>query len=70
MTFTQRREEELMQLINDVAENMNMSHWSKRDYCDAIRYLSQQSINDANRLNNYRDSVMRIMTDLIKLPLR
>lgn len=36
MNLTKKREEELLQLLNDVGEDINMSHWSKQDYCDAI----------------------------------
>lgn len=68
MNLTNKREEELLQLLNDVGEDMNMSDWSKQDYCDAIQYLKQQNQKDINRFSRYHSKVMHAVTALIEYP--
>lgn len=68
MKLTKKREEQLLQLLNDVSEDMNMSRWSKSDYSDAIKYLQHENRKDINRFNSYHSKVVLAITKLIEYP--
>lgn len=65
MKLTKKREEQLLQLINDISEDMNMSRWSKSDYSDAVKYLQHENQKDINRFNSYHSKVVLAITKLI-----
>lgn len=68
MKITKKREQDILQLLNDIAEDMDLKRWTKQDYRDAISYLQDESEDAANRFNSYHCKVLIAVTELIEYP--
>lgn len=42
--MTAKRQSEMEQLVNDIAENMNMKRWKRQDLIDCINWRGDLSI--------------------------
>ena len=48
-TFPKKRVEEILQLSNDISEDMDLDHWSRKDLVDAITYWNDRACEEAQK---------------------
>lgn len=66
--FTKKRQAQLDQLINDLAEDMNLKRWKQKDFIDCINYqqdaLCTQANNFSRRIDKVRLQFLRMFRHL------
>lgn len=63
--FTKKREEEILQLSNDISEDMDLDHWSRKDLVDAITYWNDRSCEEAMKHAALRSQVQIALAKLL-----
>lgn len=56
--FSKTRQEQLDQLINDIAEDMNMRRWKRRDFIDCINYLADELYIQRQNWNAHKSKML------------
>lgn len=63
--LTAKREEEMAQLVNDIAENMNLRRWKRADLIECIRWQQSLLCAEASSKSDLRMKVLEaISSDL------
>ncbi len=47
--FTKKREEQILQLSNDISEDMDLDHWTRKDLVDAITFWNDRACEEAQK---------------------
>ncbi len=53
------------QISNDIAENMNLDHWSRKDLMDAVTYYADLAAEEAARRCSILSSVQIGLTQMV-----
>jgi len=64
--WPQKREAELQQLINDIAEDCNLDHWKPQDFIDCIIYQQDLLAQFFTDYNIQRAAALTALTSVIK----
>ena len=57
------REEEMLQLVNDLAENMNLRRWKRADLIECINWHGLLLSEAAQSKANLRMNMLKVITD-------
>ena len=62
LNMTAKREDEMEQLVNDLAENMNLRRWKRADLIECINWQQWLLCDAANDKANLRMKMLEVIT--------
>lgn len=71
LNMTAKREDEMAQLVNDLAENMNLRRWKRADLIECINWQQWLLCDAANDKASLRMKMLEVITsDMLPNPKR
>lgn len=63
--FTKKRVNEILQLSNDISEDMDLDHWTRKDLVDAITFWNDRSCEEAMKRVALQSQVQLALAKLL-----